>query len=186
MTEYINWNRRIADFFTGLRLLIAGFILFLGFSTGAEALSSVSLLFLIGWTTDTLDGYFARRDYSEYRSWWSEHDRLVDTIMILSGWIYLAVSGYIAQWIAFLYPLGAVVIIYKFPSKAVLTALETIPVLQIPMVTFGQHPILGWLWILWAAGALILSHRLLKVRLISLWKDFHNSKKKRIRELFKS
>ncbi|MFQ6082358.1 MAG: CDP-alcohol phosphatidyltransferase family protein [Candidatus Aminicenantia bacterium] len=186
MVAYINWNRRIADFLTGLRLVIAGFILFLGFSFGAEALASVSLLFLIGWTTDSLDGYFARRDYSRYRSWLSEHDRLVDTIMILSGWIYLAVSGYITQWIALLYPLGATAIIYKFPSKAVLSIVEVIPVLRIPMVTLAQHPLLGYLWIIWAIGAVILNRRCLKVRLTYLWNDFRNLKKRKINELFKS
>lgn len=186
MTAYISWNRKIADFLTGLRLAISGFILYLGFFFGAEALFCVSLLFLIGWTTDTLDGYFARLDYSEYRSWLSEHDRLVDTIMILSAWIYLAVSGYIAHWIALLYPLGATTIIYKFPSKAVLTTLEAIPVLRVPMVTIDQHSTLGYLWILWAVGAAILDRKYLKVRLASLWNDVHNLKDKRISELFKS
>jgi hypothetical protein len=105
--------------------------------------------------------------------------------MILSVWIYLAISGFISQWIAFLYPIGATAIIYKFPSKAVLTTIEAIPVLRVPLLSFYQNPLIGYIWILWVTGALILDHKNLKMRLILLKEDFHNRKKNKIKDIFK-
>ena len=177
--------RKIANFLTGLRLIISVIIVFLGVIWKERALPCVSLLFLTGWTTDTLDGYFARKDFSDSKSWLSENDRTIDTLMILSAWIYLAVSGFISEWVALLYPVGASVIIYKFPSKAVLTTIETLPVLKIPLLTFYHNSLIGFIWILWATGALILDRKNLKMRLILLKEDFNNRKRNNIRNVFK-
>jgi len=165
MLRQKNWFGTAADILTGSRLLIAGTILYLGKTQSSEALTSVSLLCLLGWTTDTIDGHFARKSSPPHNSLIGRNDRTIDLIMIFSGWLYLIASGFLPKWKAGIYTLGAFLTVLRFRSKLVLATVEIIPALAIPITTLKYEPRLGLVWILWALSAALLDHKRLKVRI---------------------
>ena len=165
MSQRKNWFGTAADILTGSRLVIAGMILYLGKTQSSEALTSVSLLCLLGWTTDTIDGHFARKSSPPHNSLIGRNDRAVDLIMIFAGWLYLIASGFLPKWKAGIYTLGAFLTVLRFRSKFVLTTVEIIPALAIPITTLKYEPKLGLVWILWALSAAVLDHKRLKVRI---------------------
>ena len=54
-------NALIADLLTLSRILAACVLVWLGLTGGASALPAAVLTVVLGWTTDQLDGWFARR-----------------------------------------------------------------------------------------------------------------------------
>ena len=165
MSQHKNWFGTAADILTGSRLVIAGMILYLGKTQSSEALTSVSLLCLLGWTTDTIDGHFARKSSPPHNSLIGRNDRVIDLIMIFSGWLYLIASGFLPKWKAGIYTLGAFLTVLRFRSKLVLTTVEIIPALAIPITTLRYEPRLGFVWILWTLSAALLDHKRVKVRI---------------------
>ncbi len=165
MTRRKNWFGTAADILTASRLFIAGVILYLGKTQSSEALTSVSLLCLLGWTTDTIDGHLARKSFPSHNSLIGRNDRAVDFIMIFSGWLYLIASGFLPKGKAGIYTLGAFLTVLHFRSKLVLTTVEIIPAIAIPITTLKYEPRLGLVWILWALSAAVLDHKRVKVRI---------------------
>jgi hypothetical protein len=162
---------RLADIFTAARLGIAAFIVYAGVHFGREAFGAVAFSTLGGWTLDTLDGHLARADASHEPSWWGENERLIDTVMILAGFIYLILIGVLPLWVSVGYLILGALVWLRFRSAAVLTVVEGPMALLIPVVAFFVEPLWGWLYIAWGMVALVLDHRRLAVRLHILWRD---------------
>ena len=154
--------RRWADRLTASRALIALLILLMSLQ-GKQALPTVILLLILGWTTDILDGNLARRAsqsdelIEEERTWLSEHDFLLDMVMVYASFLYLVASGYVPLKWAVLYTLIAgIFIIWSRGSKSV-TEIFAFPLVALPLlIAYYEEPWAAYLYILWIITALVL------------------------------
>jgi hypothetical protein len=162
---------KLADIFTAARLGIAAFIVYAGVQFGREAFGAVAFSTLGGWTLDTLDGHLARADADRKPSWWGENERLIDTVMILAGFIYLTMIGVVPVWVSVGYLILGTLVFLRFRSAAVLTLVEGPLALLVPLVAFFVEPLWGWLYVAWGVVALVLDRHRLAVRLRILWRD---------------
>ncbi len=90
----------IADSLTILRFLISIYLVYTGIFKGIESFFLVSILVIIGWLTDALDGEFARA--SGLKSWIGEQEGYVDLIFGYSILFYMLFSGILPIWIVIL------------------------------------------------------------------------------------
>ena len=164
--------RILADALTASRLVIAAGIVGIGIPWGRGALNMVQIATLLGWTADTVDGHLARRAPEGQRTWISDHDRTVDAFMVLAGFLYMTAVGFVSWWFCLLYLAVSAGLIYRFRSTALTTLLEAPLVIQMPVVALREVPTLGWAWVAWGLGALILDRKRLMVRLRILWDDW--------------
>ena len=164
--------RALADALTASRLVIAAGIVGIGIPWGRGALNLVQVATLLGWTADTVDGHLARRAPQGRRTWISDHDRTVDAFMVVAGFLYMTAIGFVSWWFCLAYLAVSAGLIYHFRSSALTTLLEAPLVLQMPVVALMETPILGWAWVAWGLGALMLDHKRLIVRLRILWDDW--------------
>jgi hypothetical protein len=163
--------RVLADIFTALRLVIAAYILYGGVRYGREAFGAVAAATLIGWTLDTVDGHLARAASNPVPSWLGRHERYIDTVMVVAGFIYLTLIGIVPAWVCVAYLLMCVLLLVAFRSIALLTVLESPLTLLIPVAAFVLAPVWGWLFVFWGIVALLLDRRRLWIRLRILWED---------------
>ena len=153
--------QRIPDLLTLSRGLIALTILGLGF-VGPDALPTVLILTMVGWTTDILDGRIARR-IQKPPSWVGEKEFAFDMLMVFAGLCYLVLSGLIPFEPAIAYVAVAAACIAYFRSKAVTMSFAT-PIVALPLIVayFRAPTVLLW-YIVWIVAALALD-----------WKRFKN------------
>jgi hypothetical protein len=163
--------RLLADIFTAARLGIAAFIVYAGVQYGAEAFGAVAVAILLGWTLDTLDGHLARAASNSQPSWLGRHERQLDAVMVVAGFLYLTLIGIIPVWLFVAYLALSAVLLIWFRSVAVMTVLEAPLALLIPAVAFFLEPFWGWMFVLWGLVAAFLDRRRLQVRLQILWDD---------------
>lgn len=164
--------RVLADALTASRLVIAAGIVGIGIPWGRGALNLVQIATLLGWTADTVDGHLARRAPAGQQTLISKHDRTVDAFMVLAGFLYMTAIGFVSWWFCLLYLAVSAGLTYRFRSVTVATLLEAPLVIQMPVVALREVPILGWAWVAWGLGALILDRKRLMVRLRILWDDW--------------
>lgn len=163
--------RVLADIFTALRLVVAAYIVYAGLQYGRDAFGAVAAATLIGWTLDTVDGHLARAAPDPEPSWLGHHERYIDTVMVLAGFVYLALIGVVPAWAFVTYLLVTGLILLRFRSIALLTALEGPLAILTPLAAFFLEPLWGWLFVTWGVVALLLDWRRLLVRLRLLWDD---------------
>jgi len=163
--------RLLADIFTAVRLVFAAFIVYAGLQYGVQAFGAVAALFLLGWTLDTLDGHLARTDTSRPPSWIGSHEREVDAVMVVAGFIYLTLIDIVPGWVCISYLAVSTLLLVRFRSAAVLTVLEMPLVVLMVVTAFRLEPLWGWLYVAWGVGAMIVDRRRLKIRLEILWDD---------------
>jgi len=152
--------KRVPDVLTLSRGLIAVAIFSLGF-VGRDALPTVLLLTMLGWTTDILDGRVARR-INKPPTWVGEKEFAFDMLMVFSGLCYLVLSGFIPFLPAIIYTMVAAAFIAYFRSKMVTMSFAT-PLVALPLVVayFEAPHALVW-YIVWIAAALVLDWRRFK------------------------
>ena len=90
-------NALIADLLTLSRVVAAGVLLWLGLTGGASALPAAALVVVLGWTTDQLDGWFARRSPTPTRL--KDSDFYVDLIFYAGILAYLALARFFPAWL---------------------------------------------------------------------------------------
>jgi len=163
--------RILADIFTGVRLIFAAFIVYAGLEHGVQAFGAVAAIFLLGWTLDTLDGHLARADTRRPPSWLGHHEREVDAVMVVAGFVYLTLIGVVPAWLSIGYLALSTLLLIRFRSKAVLTLLEAPLVILMVATAFFVEPLWGWLYVAWGIAAVIMDRRRLKVRVGILWDD---------------
>jgi hypothetical protein len=155
--------QRIADLLTASRAIFGAIIILLGLG-GKEALSLVVLLIIAGWTTDILDGRFARSAKANStsdsatikNSWISEHDFTFDMILVLSSLIYLTTVGFVWAPYSFVYlSVAALFIIWSSGSKSVIELLA-LPVVALPLIiAYFEEPWIAYVFGVWIILALI-------------------------------
>jgi hypothetical protein len=163
--------RTLADIATGLRLVIAAFIIYAGVELGPESFAGVAAATLIGWTLDTVDGHLARAAPGSQPSWLGAHERYIDTFMVVAGFIYATLIGVVPVWVSVAYLVVSTLLVLSFRSIALLTALEAPLALLIPILAFLLAPLWGWIFVAWGIIAALLDRRRLWVRLEILWDD---------------
>ncbi len=147
--------KTVADLLTATRLLLAFVILLLGPLGGQEALGLVMMVQILAWSTDVLDGNFARRDRSGRSSWWDDKDFPVDLILVLSLFLYLTISHFILPWFALLYLALAILLISRFRSQEVAMSFMA-PVLALALyLSLREAPFWGYVTILWCLVTLV-------------------------------
>ena len=151
---------KVPDLLTASRAIIALAIVSLGL-VGAQALETVILLTLLGWTTDILDGRFARR-YKKETTWVGEREFVFDMVMVFSGLCYLVMAGFIPFTPAAIYVAIATVFIAYFRSKSV-TMSFACPLVALPLiVAYFNAPRAAWLFIIWTCLAILVDWRRFK------------------------
>ena len=163
--------RTLADIATGLRLVIAAYIVYAGVQLGAESFTGVAAATLIGWTLDTVDGHLARAASDSQPSWLGARDRYIDTVMVVAGFIYATLIGVIPVWVFVVYLVISTLLVLVFRSIALLTVLEAPLAALIPILAFSLAPLWGWLFVAWGVVTAILDRRRLWVRVKILWAD---------------
>jgi hypothetical protein len=163
--------RMLADVATGLRLVIAAYILYAGLKLGEGSFAGVAAATLLGWTLDTVDGHLARAASDRQPSWLGLHERYIDTVMVVAGFLYVTLIGVVPVWVCVVYLVGSAVLVLSFRSIAVLTALEAPLTALIPVLAFWLAPLWGWIFVAWGLVAAALDRRRLRVRLGILWDD---------------
>jgi hypothetical protein len=161
----------LADIATGLRLVIAAYIIYAGVQLGAESFPGVAAATLIGWTLDTVDGHLARAASDSQPSWLGARDRYIDTVMVVAGFIYATLIGVIPVWGFVAYLVVSTLLVVVFRSIALLTVLEAPLAALIPILAFSLAPLWGWIFVAWGVVAAILDRRRLWVRVKILWDD---------------
>ena len=152
--------KKVPDLLTASRGIIATVIVVLGL-VGPRALEAVILLIILGWTTDILDGRFARR-FNKQSTWIGEREFAFDMVMVFSGLCYLVMAGFVPVIPAVVYAgISAVFIIY-FRSKAV-TMSFACPVVALPLVVAYFHaPRAAALFVVWICLAIVFDWRRFK------------------------
>jgi len=163
--------RMLADVATGLRLVIAAYILYAGVRLGAASFAGVAAATLLGWTLDTVDGHLARAAPDSQPSWLGLHERYIDTVMVLSGFLYVTLIGVVPVWVCVAYLVGSGLLILFRRSIALLTLLEAPLAALVPILAFWLAPPWGWAFVAWGLVAAVLDRRRLRVRMGILWND---------------
>ncbi|MFL7810281.1 MAG: hypothetical protein AB8I80_16705, partial [Anaerolineae bacterium] len=155
---------------------IAAYIVYAGLNLGPESFAGVAAVTLIGWTLDTVDGHLARAATDARPSWLGRHDRYIDTVMVVAGFLYATLIGVVPIWVCVAYLLLSALLVLFSRSIALLAALEAPLVALMPILAFWLAPLWGWIFVAWSLVAAILDRRRLRVRLRILWDDLHRAR----------
>jgi cardiolipin synthase len=141
--------KTLADTLTGVRFLLAFYLVWLGWQKGAGAIASAALALLIAWATDVLDGPLARRDPRGIRTWIGDRDLEADTAVALGVWIYLMLAGYLSPWLAGSYLVVAAVALWRFGSAQLAWGLQALPYGAMIWTSWRTAPLYGLLLVAW-------------------------------------
>ena len=95
--------KQVADLLTGLRVVLAFALPFIGLTYGADALPLAIWILFSSWVTDVLDGPLARRSSRQYHTWIGDNDLGVDMTVSLGLLIYMILSGFVTPLLGSLY-----------------------------------------------------------------------------------
>ncbi len=146
-----SWMALVIDSMTLARLLIAGVIMALGWRAGREAFPIAILLATLGWITDGVDGFFARRCQCPTRL--GRVDFAIDVTLTWSEFLFVALAGMIPMgWVAGYTLLAALISGYVHRKAVLVLFLRGIDGLLLYMAlrhaAIYTLPLLGWLLVL--------------------------------------
>jgi hypothetical protein len=157
-----NVNALIADLLTLLRVVAAGVLLWLALTSGASALPEAALVVVLGWTTDQLDGWFARRSPTPTRL--KDCDFQVDLIFYAGILAYLASARFFPAWlVAGFVILGGVAWLLTHKKAVVIMCLRIIDV-ACGVVIFMNAPVIGLSLVVWLVVLAVVYRRRLAER----------------------
>jgi phosphatidylglycerophosphate synthase len=170
-TAVMSRQKRIADVLTISRLPIAVAVFVLGAVYGRSALLPGLALVLVGWTTDIFDGRLARTDPNGSHTAIGDADMGIDLVLDAAGF-YLIVFAVDVPWLwvwATAYIAVAAAVSLMWPKRDVITWFE-LPVLALhPLFAFIASPILGWFYVAWMVGAVVINWKRTWELTIMLW-----------------
>lgn len=146
----------VADFFTFLRILTSFYIIYLGiFNTGNFHIYFYAIL--IGWTTDILDGYFARIFKKEGKL--GKYDFEIDLFFEWAFFFYLFRANFVNSKIFILYNIIFLFLIFFLPNKTLLMTLQA-PITFTPfIIAFLNYIDLRVVILFWILITLLLFHK---------------------------
>ena len=149
--------KTIADTLTVARVFLALLILWLGMTSGAEALPAAATALIFAWATDLLDGPFARRDPSGRQTWVGEHDLQADMCVGFAVLGYLVFSAFIPPWVGVAYlAIGAALLVY-YRSAHMGMLVQALPYATILYVALRHAVLQGAIALAWILLAVILT-----------------------------
>ena len=162
-------NALIADLLTFSRILAAGVLVWLGLTEGASALPAAVLVVVLGWTTDQLDGWFARRSPTPTRL--KDSDFYVDLTFYAGILAYLALSRFFPAWLVagFVILGGAAWLLTR--RKAVVIPCLRIIDMACGVIIFRNVPVIGFMLLVWAVVLAVVYRRRLVERVPRWWGD---------------
>jgi phosphatidylglycerophosphate synthase len=121
----------VADWLTLFRGILAVLLVIAGIASLESLFRIATLLILLGWTTDVIDGPIAR--YAKQQpSTIGEKEIVFDFMLFIGGYLYYVFAGYISIKTGLLYVLIVFVVIVIFRSQS-LTQLVSIPMMAAPI-----------------------------------------------------
>ena len=145
----------LADTLTGMRVLLACYLVWLGWQKGPDALGSAAVTLWAAWLTDVLDGPLARRDPRGIHTWIGDHDLEADVAVALGVWIYVTLAGYLSPWLAGIYLVVAGVALHRFGSAHMAWGVQAVPYGFMIWTSWRQAPVFGLLLTAWIALVLV-------------------------------
>lgn len=172
------WQKRVADICTAARGPLAVALIWLGAFRGKDGIQLALLMLLAAATLDTLDGYFARLSPYARQTWVGSHDLVFDIAFSAALLLYLALAGYLSPYLAALYAIFWIVIVWN--QVALLSTLAV--VFQAPLYAgvalagvLHNADLLLWM-IVWVAVMLVFAgRRFFHVRLPAFLADLFES-----------
>jgi cardiolipin synthase len=147
--------KTLADTLTAARFLLGLYLLWLGLNSGPKAMPTATLILLVAWSSDVLDGPLARRDLSHHQTWIGDHDLEADLIAALGVWAYLALAGYIPFHLALAYGAASAAALWHFGSAPLAWGLQAMPYGTMIWTAWRVAPPYGLLLALWVIVALV-------------------------------
>ena len=108
----------LTDALTLSRLGIAGVILWLGWTVGAEAFPEAVLLVTLAWITDAADGFIARHSQCQTRL--GELDYPIDAVLTWASFIFISLADFVSPAFVAAYTVLAAAVSLWLRRKAVL------------------------------------------------------------------
>ena len=149
-------TKTLADMLTGVRFLMAIYLIWLGWQKGSEGIGSAALTLLAAWITDLLDGPLARRDPRGIHTWIGDHDLEVDVVVALGVWIYLTLAGFLSPWLAVAYVLAAAAVLWRLGSVQLTWGVQALPYGLMIWTSWRLVPAYGLLLVAWL-GLVVLA-----------------------------
>jgi len=148
-------TKALADVLTGVRFLLGLYLIPLGLYGGSEAVVPATLILLLAWATDVLDGPLARHDPRGIHTWIGDHDLEADMMVALGVWTYLTTAGYLAPWLAVAYLLAVAAALWHFRSIHVAWGVQALPYGAMIWTALQVAPSYGLLLVAWIALVLV-------------------------------
>jgi len=145
----------IADILTLFRVIITLIIFGLAIS-GTHNLTLFVILALLAWTTDNLDGWFARR--SEKHGKLAHLDFAADITLVISCFFFIISLGYYSTQFFIVYAIVLIGTALLVGSKALIISFELPLLLLILRAIYREAPSLILLILLWAIISLVLHY----------------------------
>jgi phosphatidylglycerophosphate synthase len=170
-TVVLSRQKRMADVLTLSRLPIALAVFVLGAVYGRAALGIGLVLVLIGWTTDIFDGRLARTDPNGAHTAIGDADMGIDLVLDVAGFYLFVFAGFIPWVWATAYVAVAAAAGLLWPQRDVITWFE-LPVLALhPIFAFVASPMVGWLYVAWMVGAVVINWKRMWELIHMLWES---------------
>jgi phosphatidylglycerophosphate synthase len=162
----------IADLLTLSRVVAAGILLWLGTTGGAAALPVAVLVTVLGWTTDQLDGWVARRSATPTRL--KDWDFRIDVVFYAGILAYLVTARFLPAWLAAGFVALSSVAWLLTCRKAVVVLCLRIVDVACGVVIFTNMPIVGFMMLAWLALLAVIYRRRLAERVPKWCGDLRN------------
>jgi phosphatidylglycerophosphate synthase len=154
----MTWGKRIADTITFLRLFVAPLLIWLGIAQGKEGLELATLLVLVAWTGDTVDGHIARASGTQVKTWLGEHDGQIDMTICTALAIYMIISGLVNLPLGVVYLLVFAVVFLRRGYGVVTGQVYMAPIWGYFLIILLRNPSPAKWWVLgWLGAATVLN-----------------------------
>ena len=150
--------KNLADFLTIFRGSLAVVLVWLGLSQGKAGLGVAFWFMLADWTSDILDGFFARRSKNPTHTWIGDHDLEVDILVSSGLLIYMLLSGIVVWQIGLGYLLFWIYIFKQWGYNRSLGMLLQAPIYGwFIIVSIKEVPGCGWWFLGWILAVVIIT-----------------------------
>lgn len=162
----------LADLLTLSRIAAAGVLAWLGITAGASALPAAALVTVLGWTTDQLDGWAARRSATPTRL--RHCDFYIDVIFYLGILAYLATAGFLRFWLVLGFLAAGIVMWLLTRRKTVVILFLRIIDGACGVIIMINAPAIGLAILLWLTVLALIYRRRLAERVPGWLEDLRN------------
>jgi phosphatidylglycerophosphate synthase len=150
--------KQVADVLTLLRVILALFLAWLGFTQGDIAVPLAAWLLVASWTSDSLDGPLARRSRVRYHTWIGDHDLEIDMMVAGGLLIFMTAAGFVDPIVAALYLLFWSLYFIRSGVPRSVGMLFQAPIYGwFIWTTLNQAPPSGWILVGWILTMLVIT-----------------------------